>query len=294
VGEFSMPILPNANLVEVGFHDVDYHSGEPFDGMDWPWSIDAGTTPNTLIWKTDDHGVNPDANALRWDTLYNFRFETDMPPRSGPATLGLFLPGTPEEMTTTTIIPRLCNENGTCDVGEDVCDCLTDCTPSPTELVCTDGLDEDCDGDLDCWDEDCCTGSDCDNFDPDEDRYAICDDCQENDDTIWATPGEVQDVEWRDNFGQIVMAWTRPAEPGGKNLTYGVIRSEDPTDFLIGADCLVNAVPSLLWYLDADVPAEGSVFYYLVRGFNDCPDGLGWGDPGTDWQGNPRQVLRCP
>ena len=43
-----------------------------------------------------------------------------------------------------------------CDPGEDQCNCLADCgTPPATETNCTDGVDEDCDGQTDCADADC-------------------------------------------------------------------------------------------------------------------------------------------
>lgn len=45
-----------------------------------------------------------------------------------------------------------------CDFGEDRCNCLEDCgTPPETESVCDDGVDEDCDGLMDCYDDDCGT-----------------------------------------------------------------------------------------------------------------------------------------
>ncbi|WP_428267771.1 multicopper oxidase family protein [Haliangium sp.] len=56
-----------------------------------------------------------------------------------------------------------------CDPGEDACSCPGDCGPPPgAELSCTDGLDEDCDGDADCADADCsaapaCQAGGCDN-----------------------------------------------------------------------------------------------------------------------------------
>ena len=44
----------------------------------------------------------------------------------------------------------------TCDAGENSCNCAMDCGAPPTsELSCTDGLDEDCDGSTDCDDADC-------------------------------------------------------------------------------------------------------------------------------------------
>jgi hypothetical protein len=51
--------------------------------------------------------------------------------------------------------PPFCGD-GTCDVDETRCSCADDCGPPPPhEVSCTDGADEDCDGDVDCADADC-------------------------------------------------------------------------------------------------------------------------------------------
>ena len=47
-----------------------------------------------VSWSTETFDQNPDANALRWGTLYNFRFDADVPPTTGEARIGLFEPGT--------------------------------------------------------------------------------------------------------------------------------------------------------------------------------------------------------
>jgi hypothetical protein len=55
-------------ITNPGFKDIAYHSGEPFSGTDWTPAI----TGNSINWATELHSVNPNANALRWGTLYNF------------------------------------------------------------------------------------------------------------------------------------------------------------------------------------------------------------------------------
>jgi len=91
-GSFRVPIDPTSSLRNIGFHDVDYHSGEPFAGTDWP----ASASPVSVTWSTQSHAQNPNANALRWGTLYNFRFEIDAPPQSTVVRIGLFRPGNPD------------------------------------------------------------------------------------------------------------------------------------------------------------------------------------------------------
>jgi hypothetical protein len=88
-GSFSVPVNSLVTVTNIGFHDVDYHSGDPYDGTDWPGVQQGGE----VRWATTDFNTNPDANALRWGTLYNFRFDANTPPVLGPVTLGLFKPG---------------------------------------------------------------------------------------------------------------------------------------------------------------------------------------------------------
>jgi lysophospholipase L1-like esterase len=46
--------------------------------------------------------------------------------------------------------------DGTCNAGEDACNCADDCGPAPaSESRCSDLLDNDCDGPADCEDPDC-------------------------------------------------------------------------------------------------------------------------------------------
>ncbi len=101
-GAFGIPIPACVTVTNIGFHDVDYHSGEPYLPTDWVASVDGGM----VSWSTDAFDPKNDvANALRWGTLYNFRFDADMPPMSATATIGLYRPGTPTDLSVSTLGP---------------------------------------------------------------------------------------------------------------------------------------------------------------------------------------------
>lgn len=87
-GEFSIDLPPGAVVTNIGFHDVPAHSGEPFDGTDW----NATLSPYAITWRTTPHSTNANANAIRWGTLYNFRFTADVAPIAGSAAVSLFKP----------------------------------------------------------------------------------------------------------------------------------------------------------------------------------------------------------
>ncbi len=84
----SVPVDPTALVTNIGFHDVAYHSGDPYDGTDWPGVKSGGE----VRWATVPFSTNANANALRWGTLYNFRFDANVPPVLSSVTLGLFKP----------------------------------------------------------------------------------------------------------------------------------------------------------------------------------------------------------
>ena len=80
-------------VANVGFHDVFYHSGDGhpgegnFDGTDWA-AEDTGSGGNrTLSWSTSIFDENPNGNALRWGSTYNFRFDANTPPQDAVITI---------------------------------------------------------------------------------------------------------------------------------------------------------------------------------------------------------------
>ena len=150
VGSFKVAINADTVVSSVGFHDVDYHSGEPYDLTDWPATINDALNPESVFWSTDSYVVNENANALRWGTLYNFRFDADAAPAQGQATLGLFRPGDPATVQLAALVPGECNGDGICDAGEDCNNCASDCASQSGQTpVCGDGscqpsIGEDC------------------------------------------------------------------------------------------------------------------------------------------------------
>ncbi|MEK6674713.1 MAG: hypothetical protein AABZ47_03555 [Planctomycetota bacterium] len=144
VGSFSVPISAGAMVQNIGFHDVDYHSDttpDPpghYDLTDWP----ATVTSNAVTWSTTAFASNPDANALRWGTLYNFRFEANVAPGQTLVTLGLFKPGSPTSVTAlsegpTSCIPEECNDGNLC--TNDNCG-IEGCSYVNNTNVCDDGI----------------------------------------------------------------------------------------------------------------------------------------------------------
>src|SRR2546429_9401227 len=52
-------------------------------------------TANSLKWNCKIFAKNQNANAFRWGTLYNFRFDADQPPQATNATVDFFKTGSP-------------------------------------------------------------------------------------------------------------------------------------------------------------------------------------------------------
>jgi hypothetical protein len=84
IRSFSVPVRGVPNIANIGFHDSD-----PDAANDWQVTADG----RMITWETATYAQNPNANALVFGYLYNFRFDADAPPAALDATLGLFKPG---------------------------------------------------------------------------------------------------------------------------------------------------------------------------------------------------------
>ncbi len=106
VGSVSIPVAPGVTVSNVAFHDVRYHDNDgnanvTFSNADWS----VASTSAAVTWSTETQAANDDANAIRWGTLYNFRFDANTPPQSGTITLGIWKPGSPDSITPTVDVP---------------------------------------------------------------------------------------------------------------------------------------------------------------------------------------------
>jgi hypothetical protein len=80
---FAVPTA-GATLTNVGFHDPDSNGAN-----DWAVSTAGGVT----TWATDDFATDPNAPALLFQTMLNFRFDADVAPTDAEATGLIFKPG---------------------------------------------------------------------------------------------------------------------------------------------------------------------------------------------------------
>ncbi len=127
-GGFSIPAGPGVTVSNVGFHGIFTHTGEPYPNS----AANPAAWANTLAayeltWACAPYSGNGNtSNALRWGTMYNFRFDSNTPPTTGNGSIALFKPGALGEIAVAGIpVPGLppCradyNSDGSVD-GDDV------------------------------------------------------------------------------------------------------------------------------------------------------------------------------
>ena len=100
IQSFSVPLGPGVNVSNIGFHAPPQHPGWAHDGTlgdagysSTPWDVHPDA--NFMTWNTETFATNQNANAIRWGTLYNFRFDADQAPNPTNATVGFFKTGSP-------------------------------------------------------------------------------------------------------------------------------------------------------------------------------------------------------
>ncbi|MFN0278154.1 MAG: hypothetical protein ACKVRN_06065 [Pyrinomonadaceae bacterium] len=97
---FSVPVGTGVSVTNIGFHAPPQHPGSGADGTmgdagysSTPWTTTLSAF--SMMWNTETFAQNPNANAIRWGTMYNFRFDANQPPATMYATVGFYKNGTP-------------------------------------------------------------------------------------------------------------------------------------------------------------------------------------------------------
>ena len=100
IQSFGIPMGAGVTLSNVGFHAPPQHPGWAADGTvgntgfsSTPWS--QAQAAGAISWSSESFAANPNANAIRWGTLYNIRFDSNRPPGNMNATIGFLKTGSP-------------------------------------------------------------------------------------------------------------------------------------------------------------------------------------------------------
>jgi hypothetical protein len=122
IQSFTVPVETGFTMISnIGFHAPPQEPGWANDGTfnnqgysSTPWAFTQ--TPSTgcfvwgggcLIWNTETFAQNQNANAIRWGTMYNFRFDADQFPTLWYATIGFFKNGGSVNVVVPAPIPQV-------------------------------------------------------------------------------------------------------------------------------------------------------------------------------------------
>ncbi len=187
--------------------------------------------------------------------------------------------------------PALAGTNEADNDGDTYIECLGDCDDAlasvyPTAAqLCGDGLNNNC------ADPSWPSLSATNEADDDGDSFTECGgDCNDASGAVWAAPGEARSLLLASD--RRTLNWSTPAAPGGVSLRYDTIRSSSSTDFVGTASCVESDDGVDRAADDPGIPAPGTVFYYLVRAENSCPNGIG--PLGFSSSGTAKPGRSCP
>ena len=157
-----------------------------------------------------------------------------------------------------------------------------DCATHPAcvgESDCGNGLDDDGDGAPDCIDDDCLLDPACAGFDHDGDGRINSADCAPADDQTWETPAEIpSDATVTKLTDSVRIGWSSLASQAGMATSYDVLSGEighvRSDRSITRASCLAEDVvgTSLLDTRLLGLPSDG--YYYVIRGQNPCGMGI--------------------
>ncbi len=96
IRELRIPMMTGMAVTNVGFRDSDQTAGN-----DWTGAYSNGE----IVWSTQTFAVNPNANSLKYGSLYNFTFTANVAPMANSSTVGLFKPGTGTDFPVSVMSP---------------------------------------------------------------------------------------------------------------------------------------------------------------------------------------------
>ena len=148
--KFTVQLSPGSVITNPLFRDVNYHSGEIYNGIDWI----VNNSNDSITWEcSETYPQNPQANALRFGTMYNFSFESTGAPLERFASVSSFkstwaiqasirAPSSPCDAPSGSVFD--CNQNGvrdSCDIAAGTSDCNANTIPDSCELAAGSALD---------------------------------------------------------------------------------------------------------------------------------------------------------
>ncbi len=114
IQSFSVPLGCGIVVSDLGFHAPPQQPAFANDGTQnsagyssTPWVLTQ--TANAVSWNSETFAQNQNANAIRFGTLYNFRFDSNRPPQVVNATIGYFKTGSPTTVAVQGPMPDPCN-----------------------------------------------------------------------------------------------------------------------------------------------------------------------------------------
>ena len=129
----------------------------------------------------------------------------------------------------------------------------------------------------------------------DADPFGDACDCAPASAGFWQAPTAVEELTVLPGAGpgSMALSWEAPQSAGGGGaLVYDTLRSVSADNFVGAATCIETDDGADRAAVDADSPAAGGIWFYLVRAENGCPaatSSLGVGTAGV-----PRQGRSCP
>jgi hypothetical protein len=84
VRAFALPMCAGAQVLNAGFRDIDQDANN-----EWSFS----SFGSQMRWETLSFGLSQNANSLKWNSVFNFWFDSDAAPVPGTASLDAYRPG---------------------------------------------------------------------------------------------------------------------------------------------------------------------------------------------------------